>query len=328
MARVENLLLYSGRFDQTAWVKSASLAPLSSTFSASSPTKRVSTWRVTATSSPNLGQRADKAYRAPGARYVASVWLQPQFHSGPMRLVLQDTPTETSRIDMWFDPIKMILKGITGTPSPSGRSWSQPEAGFEALADGWYRVWLAATLTTATQADNGITVRLYTDLPATVGWVMTIGGIQLSRADTLSSYYVETNNTVVFGVSYDPFDFPFHTFSTIYPDNSTRVQLGKSYIFTSRPQGPPQRIFKLRFEGMRWFLTSEGLRDISTMPQHNLARMEDFYRGVELWKSFLWNHPLEGTKTVRFNKPLEIPEQIKGGSGVVNPFDIELLEQP
>lgn len=50
----------------------------------------------------------------------------------------------------------------------------------------------------------------------------------------------------------ETFNFPYHTVGTDYSDNSTRVQFGRGYVFASRPEAPPQRLFTLTLKGMKW----------------------------------------------------------------------------
>lgn len=122
--------------------------------------------------------------------------------------------------------------------------------------------------------------------------------------------------------------FPFFQFQTTYQENSQQIRFGNGYVFASQPSGPPQRIFKLNMEGMRWDRLPAGGYNIAVNGLLNLGRLDDFYRQVECWKPFIWQHPIEGPLLVRFYKPLNIPKQIKGGNGVVDAFEVELIEVP
>lgn len=53
------------------------------------------------------------------------------------------------------------------------------------------------------------------------------------------------------------FNFPYHVQNTEYPESGTRVQLGNGYIFTSPPNGPDLRRFTLKFETMKYFISTE-----------------------------------------------------------------------
>lgn len=123
------------------------------------------------------------------------------------------------------------------------------------------------------------------------------------------------------------FDWPYYALQVIYQDNSVRVSFGRGYTFAARPEGPPQRIFKLRFEALMWELGSNGLIDTAVRPSTNLARLIEFYKAHEMWKSFWWNMPGHGWVVARFNKPLDVPYQMAGGTGAVGPIELELIEQ-
>lgn len=124
------------------------------------------------------------------------------------------------------------------------------------------------------------------------------------------------------------FDFPFFQLSASYEDNSTRVKFGKGYTFAARPDGPPQRTFRLRFPMLVWETASTGLIDPFVRPETNAGRLENFYRLVEMWRTFWFNHPGLGLILVRFAKPLELPHGEVGGTGAVGPVEIDFIEQP
>jgi hypothetical protein len=122
--------------------------------------------------------------------------------------------------------------------------------------------------------------------------------------------------------------FPYFTYSVTYPENSQKINFGRGYTFVSQPSGKPQRSFKLDLEGMRWQPLDDGGHDLTTNSRLNLGRLEEFYQNVELWKPFIWQHPIEGPLLVRFSRPLDIPKQIKGGNGVVEMVQVEFIEIP
>jgi hypothetical protein len=126
-------------------------------------------------------------------------------------------------------------------------------------------------------------------------------------------------------------DFPaiyYGVPSTKYPESGSRVQLSNSYMFTAKANSPDQRIFTVTLEGMCYFLDDAGDLTSSTNRSRNMAVLEDFYLTHKLNGSFNFNHPVYGTVVVKFNRPLEIPEGIPGGSGVLYAFTVELIEQP
>jgi hypothetical protein len=129
----------------------------------------------------------------------------------------------------------------------------------------------------------------------------------------------------------DTFNFPNHRFSTKYPDNGIRVQFGKSYTFAAAPDSPDQRTWVLKFAGFKYYLDGAGALDVTTnASRNNLGTLEAFYKEHGTWKSFTYPHPnpAVGAVAVRFDKPLEIPDGIAGGDGMVPEFDVTLIEVP
>lgn len=122
-------------------------------------------------------------------------------------------------------------------------------------------------------------------------------------------------------------DFPYHTFGTENPESSFRVKLGSSYQFSAPPSGPDQRIFSLKFQAMKYFITN-GVIDKSIHPEINLARLEEFYDAHKMHLSFTYPHPVYGDIVVGFNKPLKIPHGTAKGDGVVENIEVELIEKP
>lgn len=126
----------------------------------------------------------------------------------------------------------------------------------------------------------------------------------------------------------DTFNFPYHTFETDNPTSGVNIQLGGSYMFTTPPTDPDQRIFTLSFPAMKYYVGEDGLPEAGTEPTKNMKTLSDFYRAHLLYKSFLYPHPVYGTLEVKFNKPLKEPKVTDGGMGVVKDITIELVEIP
>lgn len=124
----------------------------------------------------------------------------------------------------------------------------------------------------------------------------------------------------------ETFNFPYHTFETINPESGVRVQMGGGYLFNAAPDSPDQRTFKLAFEGMKYYVDSLGEADETIEPTKNMKAISEFYRAHRMHVTFLYDHPVYGLLEVKFNKPLVEPKGKKGGSGVVEAFEIELLE--
>ena len=124
----------------------------------------------------------------------------------------------------------------------------------------------------------------------------------------------------------ETFNYPYHKTSTRNPESSGRIQFGNSYVFTSEPVAPDQRVFRLDFAGMKYYLDEHDAVEATTNSQFNMKSLIDFYGRHKLHKSFLYNHPVHGLKEVRFNIPLEEPTAREGGSGVTEAFTVELIE--
>jgi len=118
------------------------------------------------------------------------------------------------------------------------------------------------------------------------------------------------------------------TFSTRYPESGTRIQFGNSYAFDAGPTAPDQRVFTLTLAGMIYFLDSSDDLEIYEQPWRNMAVLEAFYNEHKRYKSFDFDHPVYGTLKCKFNRPLEIPEGIPNGGGVLDEFTVELIEVP
>lgn len=118
-------------------------------------------------------------------------------------------------------------------------------------------------------------------------------------------------------------------FETKYPESSTKVQLGRSWVFTAKPDAPDQRVFVLYFTGMKYYVATNNVLDLMTNKEiNNLGVLETFYQSVLTWDKFFLKHPLYGKLVVMFNKPLAIPTGVANGLGTVDDFSIELLEIP
>lgn len=124
--------------------------------------------------------------------------------------------------------------------------------------------------------------------------------------------------------------FPCEYFliSTKYPDSGTRIQLGNSYTYTAPPMAADQRIFRLTLAGMQYFVNANGTINTTTETNRNMAVLEAFYNEHKLYLAFDFNHPVLGAMTCKFNRPLEIPNGIPGGNGVLESFEVELMEIP
>lgn len=126
------------------------------------------------------------------------------------------------------------------------------------------------------------------------------------------------------------FNFPFHERETQYPKSGSEVQFGKGWTFTSAPSQPFSREFTLTFRGMTYYeSTDPAVRVKSTVyPGNNMSTMETFYQRHELWKEFWFYHPTYGYTKCRFKEPLKVPKGLPGRGGMVDEFNVVLVEVP
>ncbi len=124
------------------------------------------------------------------------------------------------------------------------------------------------------------------------------------------------------------FNFPYHTVETENPDSSFRGQFGGSYVFTSPPTDPDQRLFNLNFPTMKFYVDAEGAIDNAINPLINMMKLIEFYQFHKLHQSFQYTHPVHGLMEVKFNKPLKEPEGIANGDGAVKEFSVQFVEIP
>lgn len=123
------------------------------------------------------------------------------------------------------------------------------------------------------------------------------------------------------------FPFTYFEIETKNPESGYRGQFGNSYVFTSQPNAPDQRIFNLTFPALKYYSINGSLSS-SLNEENNMLALIEFYQDHKLHKSFDFEHPLYGSLKVKFNKPLvEKPAQ-KGSNGVVIDQEVELIEVP
>lgn len=97
--------------------------------------------------------------------------------------------------------------------------------------------------------------------------------------------------------------------------------------FTAKPKIPYRREFKVRLDGMTWYLNdAANALDITTDPTHNAGKLLDFYKAHRMWDSFLFNHEYAGQIRVRFSKPVMIPAGLPDTGGYLDSLEVNLLE--
>jgi hypothetical protein len=127
----------------------------------------------------------------------------------------------------------------------------------------------------------------------------------------------------------DTFGFPYHSVTHIYPKGDG-VRFGRGYIFTTKPQLPFQRIFRLHFNAMQWLFNGSGVADATINPSLNILALINFYEAHDTSQAFIYAHPVFGNLVVKFSPdtPLEVPKAIDGGTGTTEAFELFLVEQP
>lgn len=99
-------------------------------------------------------------------------------------------------------------------------------------------------------------------------------------------------------------------------------------MYTSPPVAADQRTFIVKVQGMQYFLTDLNAIDLSESPGRNMAVLEAFYNEHKMYLNFDFTHPVYGLVVCKFSTPLEIPDGISGGNGILPTFDLELIEIP
>lgn len=125
----------------------------------------------------------------------------------------------------------------------------------------------------------------------------------------------------------ETFDFcpDFTVPETVPPEPQSGLSMN-GWRFTSRPAVPYRRKFKLKLQGLQWFLLPNGLYDVATNPTLNAHRLEKFYQRHENWLPFNWTHPHLGSLVVQFEGQVIVPAAEPNSNGLVNAIEINLLE--
>lgn len=126
----------------------------------------------------------------------------------------------------------------------------------------------------------------------------------------------------------ETFNYPNHTVQHRHPPSGVGVQLGGSYRYDVAPTSPDARVFTLSFPTMGYFFDGNGDVDGAASAELNLLHLSNFYISHKLYKKFIYEHPVFGPLTVKFNKPFESPKGLPKGNGWSESFTIELLEVP
>ena len=122
-------------------------------------------------------------------------------------------------------------------------------------------------------------------------------------------------------------DFMYHLVKTEYQTTGFNANFGGGYSYNTDGEYPPLRKFTLTFKGYKYYIKADNTLDKEKNASiNNLGRLEDFFLRHLTHKNFEYTHPVYGKKTVRFGKPLIIPEGLSGGGGAVPSFEVTLQE--
>jgi hypothetical protein len=323
-----NLVRYSGTLDNAIWTKIACfVSKLTSTDSPTFTSYRVGS---TTTDQEFLILEDNIPEYQNNTVYTASMWFKEEtWPANPhMFFVLRaGINGNYSSVYARFDgsnPAAGIISTLQ-TTDPQANPWTNVTSGIDILPNGWYRVWISGD--TPPNVYNYLSVLAGADGVVPLGTSFQCGGFVLYQGT--NTLYVPTQNAPEASQFYPTFLFPFHRVTTRYQNNSDQVQFGNGWTFTSKPISPPQRQFTLTLDGMRWQFDDEGNIDTVTNAANNAGALDAFYLQVQLGSRFYYNHDIYGQLIVRFFKPLELPEVLKGSLyNVLSPVTVELLELP
>lgn len=125
-------------------------------------------------------------------------------------------------------------------------------------------------------------------------------------------------------------NFMMHKVKVEYQPNGFSVTFGGGYSFDTDGGYPPLKRFILTFKGYQYYLKEVNGVEVTdkekNIDKNNMAALEDFYLRHLTNKNFEYNHPVYGKVIVRFAEPLQIPEGIEKGRGVLGDFNIILKE--
>jgi hypothetical protein len=258
----------------------------------------------------------------PSSLFTASVFLK----------------NETWNENITFKLLSSNGAGVTVTINPSTLSIGTPTAVVPTGTTTWSTFtvstatplsgWTQLILSGITPPTIGLGLSVSLDMmgtPAAVGQSLLLGGFTLFQGNTTA--FVVTSSAPRSSDFLPLFSFMNHKTAVRYPQNGTTVQFGGGYVFSAKPTAPPQRIFILNFEAMKWYMDSNNNLDVYTDPQNNIGALDAFYNQVQTYAGFTYNHPMYGPLTVKFFKPLEVPVGETGGTGVVMGIQLELVEQ-
>jgi len=96
--------------------------------------------------------------------------------------------------------------------------------------------------------------------------------------------------------------------------------------FSSKPNIPYQRRFKIKLHGLRWYTDpTTDLYDETINPNFNARALETFYARHEAWNPFLFNHQHIGQLTCRFGSAVSVPAAPPQSGGWLDVVEVMLI---
>lgn len=122
-------------------------------------------------------------------------------------------------------------------------------------------------------------------------------------------------------------NFMLHKVDTNYNTTGFSVELGGGYSFATDGKSPIIRELVLYFTGYKWYLNEDGSIDTETNKNiNNMGALRDFFFEHKTHKEFIYNHPADGEVVVRFKEALKIPKAKPDSGGIVEDFQVTLIE--
>lgn len=122
-------------------------------------------------------------------------------------------------------------------------------------------------------------------------------------------------------------NFMLHKLQTDIQPQGLQISLGGGYSFATDGGYPLVHKLQLKFTGYKFYLKEDKTIDYETNKNiNNLGTLYKFYTEKRQNKIFSYDHPLLGLINVRFENPLNIPAGVKNGNGLVEDFEVTLIQ--
>lgn len=122
-------------------------------------------------------------------------------------------------------------------------------------------------------------------------------------------------------------DFMVHSRKLYHKPTTQSIILGNGYSAVFKGSAPEMKEWSLKFKGYKWYLNSDGTLDLQTNKKvNNFGWLLDFFMRHELYTPFIYPDPIYGDKLVRFSSILDENEVYSGSDGVLEPFELRLVE--